>query len=146
MRTKDLRQMVRDLGRNPKYYRYDFGAKNPWRLEGTHVYILINNGKEAKVDWVDFIGKRLYSYRWTALSSDPSKDYPHTNIPDLYGKPTNLYLHILIMGSVSGLVVDHFDGNRYNASRSNLRHVTTKQNNQNRHRPHYRREYNSLWD
>ena len=71
---------------------------------------------------------------WYRSSSNPAFDYPHTNIPDATGKIVNLQLHALIMDKIVGKVIDHIDGDHYNASRSNLRHVTTAQNNQNRHK------------
>lgn len=147
MRTKDniervkrLMDEVVGLGRNPADYRYDLNTWNAYRIEqtklGSYVYILINDkkhGKEAKVDLSDFYVYRLYSYRWSQLKSNPKKDYPHTNTYDCNGKKINLLLHVLIMGAVKGKVIDHNDGDHYNASRSNLNHVTTAQNNRNRH-------------
>ena len=74
------------------------------------------------------------------MDTDPTRDYPHTNIPDSTGKKINQQLHALIMGNVPGKVIDHNDGDHYNASRSNLNHVTIAQNNQNRHpRVHVKR-------
>jgi hypothetical protein len=142
-RIKRLKAEVAASGRNPNDYRYDLGTKNVYRIEktklGEYVYILIphkneNNCREAKVDLDCFYSLRLYSYRWIRSSSDPKKDYPHTNTYDSTGKKVNLLLHILIMGgTVVGKVVDHNDGDHYNASRSNLNYVTTAQNNLNRH-------------
>ena len=139
-RIKKLKEEVLKLGRDPKDYCYDYCARNAYRIEhsklGSYAYILINDkagGKEAKVDLDCFYTLRLYSYRWIRSSSDPQKDYPHTNIPDSVGKLTNVYLHHLVMGTVPGKVIDHNDGDHYNASRSNQNHVTTAQNNQNRH-------------
>ena len=139
-RIKRLKAEVLSLGRNPKDYRYDLNTQNAYRIEhtklGSYAYILINDsecGKEAKVDLDCFYILRLYSYRWHRSNSDPRIDYPHTNIPDSTGKKFNLQLHTLIMGIVSGKVIDHNDGDHYNASRSNLNHVTVAQNNQNRH-------------
>lgn len=139
-RIKRLKAEVVALGRNPKDYRYDLGTQNAYRIErtklGSFVYMLINdkeNGKEARVDLKYFYEKRCYSFRWNRSSTDPRYDYPHTNIPDSNGKPFNLHLHVLIMGAEKGMVIDHNDGDHYNASRSNLNHVTTAQNNQNRH-------------
>jgi hypothetical protein len=141
-RVKRLRAEVAVLGRNPDDYRYDLNTQNAYRIEhtrlGSYAYMLINDkahGKEARVDLKYFYEKRCYSYRWIRSSSDHNKDYPHTNIPDSTGKLFNLYLHVLIMGTEAGLVIDHNDGDHYNASRSNLNHVTRAQNNQNRH-PH----------
>lgn len=139
-RKKYLKEEVKALGRKVSDYSYDLNTQNAYRIEqtklGTYAYILVNNngaGIEAKVDLKDFYTKRLYSYRWCRMSSDPKKDYPHTNIPDSNGKLMNLPLHVLIMGVIEDKVIDHNDGDHYNASRSNLNHVTTAQNNQNRH-------------
>ena len=139
-RIKRLKTEVASLGRNPADYCYDQNTLNAYRIEhtklGSYAYILINDkdqGKEAKVDLADFYTKRCYSYRWTRSNTKPTADYPHTNIPDSTGKKFNLQLHVLIMGNVEGKVIDHNDGDHYNASRSNLNHVTTAQNNQNRH-------------
>lgn len=141
-RIKRLRDEVRAFGGNPKDYCYDFGARNAYRIEhtklGSYVYILICDKerlhfREAKVDLDCFYEKRVYSYRWCRSNSDPKHDYPHANIPDRNGKLFNLQLHALVMGTIEGKVIDHNDGDHYNASRSNLNHVTTAQNNQNRH-------------
>lgn len=139
-RLKRLKAEVQTLGRDPKDYCYDFGALNAYRIEhtklGSYAYILINDkgyGIEAKVDLADFYTLRLYSYRWHRSNSNPAEDYPHTNIPNSTGKKFNLALHVLIMGNMPGRVIDHNDGDHYNASRSNLNHVTTAQNNRNRH-------------
>ena len=140
MITKKLKEEVIKLGRDPKDYCYDLNTQNAYRIEhtklGSYAYILINDkhqGKEARVDLDCFYTLRLYSYRWHRSHSDPQRDYPHTNIPDSTGKKFNLMLHTLIMGTVPGKVIDHNDGDHYNASRSNLNHVTIAQNNQNRH-------------
>ena len=140
MTTKKIKEEVIKLGRDPKNYCYDLNTQNAYRIEhtklGSYVYILINDkvhGREVKVDLDCFYTLRLYSYRWHRSHSNPRKDYPHTNIPDNTGKKFNLMLHTLIMGNIPGKVIDHNDGDHYNASRSNLNHVTTAQNNQNRH-------------
>lgn len=141
-RIKRLRDEVASFGRNPDNYKYDLNTQNAYRIEhtklGSYAYILINDGKhgkEARVDLSDFYIKRLYSYRWVRSSSDPKKDYPHTNTYDCNGKLVNLFLHVLIMDKPLDpkKVIDHHDGDHYNASQSNLRVVTTAQNNQNRH-------------
>ncbi len=139
-RKRYLKEEVKSLGRNPDDYCYDLNTQNAYRIEhtklGSYAYILINDkhsGLEAKVDLKDFYVKRLYSYRWIRMSSNPKRDYPHTNVLDGNGRLINLPLHTLIMGTIEGKVIDHNDGDHYNASRSNLNHVTVAQNNQNRH-------------
>ena len=139
-RIKRLKQEVLDLERDPKDYCYDLNTQNAYRIEhtklGSFAYVLVNDkqhGKEAKVDLDCFYTKRVYSFRWNRSHSDTRKDYPHTNTYDSAGKRVNLQLHALVMGTIDGKVIDHNDGDHYNASRSNLNHVTTAQNNQNRH-------------
>lgn len=132
-RIKRLKQEVKDLGRNPKDYRYDHGAKNAWRRDGSWVRILCPNNREALVDWSDFVNGKLYADRWGPLNSDPLLDYPHTTALSLEDKSKQLCLHQAIMGSITDRVIDHINGDHYDCRRSNLRHVTTKQNNQNRH-------------
>lgn len=142
-RIKRLREEVAACGLNPKDYKYDLNTWNAYRVEktkfGEYVYIVVpykneNRCREARVDLDCFYSLRLYSYRWIRSSSNPKKDYPHTNTYDSTGKRVNLLLHILIMGgTITGKVIDHNDGDHYNASRSNLNYVTTAQNNQNRH-------------
>ena len=148
-RIKSLKEEVASLGRNPADYRYDLNTQNAYRIEhtklGSYAYILINDGKhgkEARADLSDFYLKRLYSYRWIRSSSDPKRDYPHTNTWDSTGKLTNLLLHVLIMGKPEDRkkVIDHNDGDHYNASQSNLNVVTVAQNNQNRHSNLYTRK------
>lgn len=142
-RIKRLKKEVAACGLNPNDYRYDLNTCNAYRVEktrlGAYVYIVVphkneNSYREARVDLDCFYTLRLYSYRWIRSSSNPKKDYPHINTYDSNGKKVNLLLHILIMGgTVAGKVIDHNDGDHYNASRSNLNYVTTAQNNQNRH-------------
>ena len=142
-RIKRLKNEVAACGLNPADYRYDMNTMNAYRIEktklGEYVYIVVphkneNSCREAKVDIDCFYSLRLYSYRWIRSSSNPKKDYPHTNTYDSTGKRVNLLLHIFIMGgTISGKVIDHNDGDHYNASRSNLNYVSPAQNNQNRH-------------
>jgi hypothetical protein len=142
-RIKRQKQEVLSLGRNPKDYRYDLDTKNPYRIEhtrfGSSAYILVNDGeqgKEAVVDLDVFYTKRCYSFHWTRLSSDPTKDYPHTNTYDCTGKKINLSLHALVMGTEDGKVIDHINGDHYDCRSWNLRRGTIAQNNQNRHPRH----------
>lgn len=142
-RIKRLKAEVAACGLNPADYRYNLNTQNAYRIEktklGEYVYIVVpykneSRSREARVDLDCFYSLRLYSYRWIRSSSDPKKDYPHTNTYDNTGKKVNLLLHILIMGgTIAGKVIDHNDGDHYNDSRSNLNYVSPAQNNQNRH-------------
>lgn len=126
-------RLIKNIDWDKTKYSTKYGAKNPWRTEGEHVYILINNGREAIVDKYDFFDLRIYSYHWHSSSTNPAQDYPITNLPDYSGRLTRLGLHQLIAGKKPGLVIDHMDGDHYNASRWNLRHGSIRKNNTNRH-------------
>ena len=139
-RVAMLMAEVKRLGLNPQDYEYGYGALNAWRRVttkyGDYIKILIplvDGYREATVDFIDFLGYRMYTYRWCASHSDPKKAYPHTNIYNERNVYVNLMMHELIMGKVAGKVIDHNDGDHFNNSRSNLNHVTTAQNNCNRH-------------
>ena len=126
-------RLLKNLNYDKTKYSTKWEAKNPWREEGESVYILVNNGREIKVDRYDFFDLCLYRYHWHSSSTNPAQDYPITNLPDYNGKLMRLGIHQLIAGKKPGLVIDHIDGDHYNASRWNLRHGTTRKNNSNRH-------------
>ena len=151
-RVEQLQAEVKQAGLDPKDYKYDNNAQNAYRVErtgyGDFAYILISHKdrclcREIKVDLEDFYVLRLFSYRWCHSSSNMTKSYPHTTVCDETGRKKNQYLHSLIMRGIvmsSKKVIDHNDGDHYNASKSNLNIVTTAQNNQNRHSvPPYKR-------
>ena len=106
-------RLLKHLEYDKDRYTTKYSAKNPWREDGEHVYILINNGREAMVDKYDFFDLRLYSYHWHSSSTNPAFDYPITNLPDYSGKLMRLGLHQLIAGKKPGLVIDHMDGDHY---------------------------------
>lgn len=131
-RIKRLRQEVKDLGRDPKDYRYDHGSQNAWRREKSWVCILCSNNKEALVNWQDFVEGEFQRKRWGPLSSDPTRDYPHTTVLGLDDKSEQRTLHQAVMGKKEE-VIDHINGDHYDCRRWNLRHGSVEQNNQNRH-------------
>lgn len=77
----------------------------------------------ADADWVN---------QWKWYLSDTG--YVKRRTPRRDGRQRNVPLHRELLGLVSGdgKVVDHIDHNRLNCRRSNLRVVTSAQNNQNK--------------
>lgn len=76
----------------------------------------------ALVDQADL--PRITAHRW----SINSRGYVQTRL----GPNVNVKLHHFLCGAVTkGLVVDHYNGNKLDNRRSNLRIVTHKQNSQN---------------
>ena len=88
--------------------------------------IKLTQGKVALVDDDDF--EYLNQWKWHARK-DCNTYYARrtkNRIP--------LYMHHDIIGKpIKGIVTDHIDGNGLNNQRYNLRHITHRQNGQNRH-------------
>jgi hypothetical protein len=128
----------RRLSNITDYSAYGFtttgGAKNPYRIIGDTTYILLNTGNVAVVNTLDFWRLRLYSYSWGSSSTDPRKEYVRANTYDSTGHYIRVDMHQLIMGKQESFVIDHINGDHHNNKRSNLVHVTTAENNRNRHK------------
>lgn len=72
------------------------------------------------------------TYRWCALKG-PNTYYADRAFFTSDGKQKHNLLHRAIMGwSLTGLEIDHIDGNGLNNQRSNLRFVTKTANQRNR--------------
>jgi hypothetical protein len=72
---------------------------------------------------------RVLAHSWW-VSSSPQKDgHVICFSTKIAGKI--IKLHRFIMGDPAGLVIDHWDGNRLNNRKSNLRVCTVKENNMN---------------
>ena len=82
--------------------------------------IPLSNGGYAWVDAADY--EWLNQYRWRLTN-----DYPCR-----HEKGGAVYMHRQIMEPPEGMVVDHIDGNKRNACRSNLRICTTAENQRNK--------------
>lgn len=87
--------------------------------------IFLGTGEVAVFDACDF--ELLAGHRWVRLFSTKGKPYIFANI----GGRLRTGLGPIIMGTVSGQLVDHKNGDTLNNRRSNLRVVTFSQNNCN---------------
>ena len=84
-------------------------------------------GYKVTVDDED--ADRVRAHSWW-VSSSPDIDGRILCFSTQIGKKI-IKLHRFIMGDPPGMVVDHFDGNRLNNQKSNLRICTIQQNNMN---------------
>lgn len=92
--------------------------------------IPLTQGKFALVDDDDY--DWLNQWKWYAnKGGNTFYACRHPNVAS--GKRTIITMHVDIMGKKEGLVTDHINGNGLDNRRINLRHVTHRQNLQNRH-------------
>ena len=82
--------------------------------------IPLAEGGYASVDAADY--EWLNRYRWRARNGYPTRSERRKHIP----------MHREIMPPPAGKLVDHIDGNRANARRSNLRVCTVAENQRNK--------------
>jgi len=95
--------------------------------------IKLTQGQVALVDEEDY--EELIKYKWHATRSNPSKPFYATRTiytPDKKYKTERM--HRDIMSPPKGMQVDHISGDTLDNTRSNLRIVTPRENNQNYHR------------
>ena len=93
--------------------------------------IPLTKGKTAIVDHEDY--DRLKTSRWHTIKVRNAL-YAISQPVISPQKRANIYMHAAIMGAPpQGMQIDHIDGNGLNNQKSNLRFVTPRQNNQNRH-------------
>jgi len=92
--------------------------------------IELTQGKLALVDDEDF--EELNQYKWFANKrGNTFYAVRNTKRPNR----TKIRMHKEIMDTPKGLETDHIDGDGLNNCRPNLRVVTSRQNQQNRHTP-----------
>ena len=91
--------------------------------------IELTQGKFAIVDDGDF--EWLNQHKWSAQKGRNTY-YAIRGVRE-NGKHKRIYMHIEILGKKNGLQIDHMNGNGIDNRRTNLRHVTSRQNRQNLH-------------
>lgn len=96
------------------------------------VFVPLTRGKVAVVDAADW--PLVSRYTWFAMpASNYVTWYARAVVPKtvpLAPKKT-VALHILLLGAIEGMQIDHIDGDGLNNRRSNLRHATRAQNRHN---------------
>ncbi|MBN1362627.1 MAG: HNH endonuclease [Sedimentisphaerales bacterium] len=90
--------------------------------DGSVRLIPLSGGGYAWVDAADY--DWLNQYRWRQLNGYPCR----------HKKGREVFMHREIMQPPAGMVVDHIDGNKRNACRSNLRICTRAENQRNKHK------------
>ena len=91
--------------------------------------IVLTQGKYALVDDEDF--ERLNQWKWR-IKNGIYSFYARRHSPMLNGKRHEIKMHHEIIGfPPKGLETDHENGSGLDNQRHNLRHVTTRQNQQN---------------
>ena len=93
--------------------------------------IQLTHGKAAIVDDIDY--EWLNQWKWYAHKIGNVVYARRSTRKDegLNGK--QLKMHQQIIGERNGFITDHINGNGLDNRRCNLRHVTSRQNQQNRH-------------
>lgn len=93
--------------------------------------IPLTQGLFALVDDEDF--EYLNQWKWYALK-DGNTFYAVRKSKSVNGKRDLVRMHVEVLGKKEGFVSDHINGNGLdNRRHENLRHVTHRQNLQNRH-------------
>jgi len=91
--------------------------------------ISLTQGQVALVDDDDY--ERLSQWKW-CVTKQRNTFYAHRGT-SVAGVQKTLKMHRVILDCPRGMDIDHIDGNGLNNQKSNLRIVTRRQNNQNRH-------------
>lgn len=90
--------------------------------------VSLTQGQFAIIDDEDDELVAQYNWRYNAMHNRAQTSvYIKGN-----GKPTNLYMHRLIMHAPEGVQVDHINGNRLDNQKANLRLVNAAQNQWNK--------------
>ena len=90
----------------------------------------LTQGQVAIVDDADY--EWLSQWKWYAAKIC-NIFYAVRQAKRVNGKQKNIFMHAEIIGRKEGLEIDHINGNGLDNRRENLRHVTHRENGQNRH-------------
>jgi len=106
--------------------------------------IPLTQGKVAQVDDEDY--EELRRFKWCA-QKNWNTYYAMRRPAAINGKREAIFMHQSIMGRLNGFEIDHRDGDGLNNQKSNLRHVTHRQNCQNRKNTSETSKYPGIsWD
>lgn len=94
--------------------------------------IPLTQGQFALVSDRDY--KELSKYKWYARRQRKTY-YAKRHYKVVEGRPIHILMHTQIMGTPSGMDIDHRDGNGLNNQRRNLRVTTRSQNMMNKGKP-----------
>lgn len=123
------------------------GSKNEYRIDGNTAILLLakTSGEiiETIIDLEDLEKVLSYPNRW-CVRGKKSRWYVYANTPTVNGKRSTIELHRFLMDAPSDMVVDHINHNTLDNRKSNLRIVTSAQNNQNRKGCHSDNKYSRL--
>lgn len=91
----------------------------------------------------------LVGYRWYAsinkFPNDKVYVYAKHMLPSINGKRSEERMHQLVMDVPHGMHIDHIDGNTLNNQKNNLRIVTNRENNMNRHQKKASKYHGITW-
>jgi hypothetical protein len=93
--------------------------------------IPLTQGKVALVDDDDYL--ELSKHKWHASKDGKTFYAARSSSADVSGKRCTLLMHIAIMGTAENLETDHINGDGLDNRKENLRIVTKRGNQQNRH-------------
>lgn len=95
------------------------------RYDEKYAYVPLTCGYETIIDLED--ADKVNGFNWRA-HKQLSNVYAVREVRLPCGKRTSLYVHRLVMGDPSGLVIDHINGDGLDNRKENLRAVRHQQN------------------
>jgi hypothetical protein len=92
--------------------------------------IILSNGGVALVDDEDYA--KLCKYKWRSIKGKITKYAARAIRVSESDKKGMVLMHMTILGYKEGYEIDHINGDGLDNRKKNLRHVTVRQNAQNR--------------